>query len=320
MFSARILIAATAAIVFVLGGFLLFRSSDTEPAPAPVVVAPPPVVQETEEPPPEPEPTYPTVLVASRDIQPGVLLTTEMVEWREWREPLDLEFAAVKDAVELRAVLGSVSLYRIPRGAAITFDRLITPGQPSFITAVVRPGHRAVTVNVDEATTNARVIYPGDRVDVIIVLPAGMVSGIASGPVAQALVRDVRVLAVGSSSLEIGRHNRQWSGVPGVKATPPEGATFTLEVELADVERVTLGASAGRLTLAMRSITREDDRASSVSLTGFDDVLRMPPAEETLPPILPAQVRVFRGGSRSTSNEVVPRPPPAKDDEAQSPA
>ena len=321
LFSARNLIAATAAVVFVLGGFLLLRPSETEPVVVPIAVAePPPVVEEVEAPAPPPEPNYPIVLVAKQDIRPGVLLAADMVEWQEWRDSLEIEFAVVKDVVQVRDLLGSVVLARIPQGELISPNRLIPPDQSSLVTKVVRSGYRAVTVAVDEATTNARVIYPGDRVDVIVVLPAGIGGELANmGPVAQMLVRDVRVLAVGSESLEIGRHNSQRFSVPGTKPEPPEGGTFTLEVALADVERLTLGASAGRLTLAMRSIRQENDHAPEVSLTGFNEVLRLPKGDDAPPPILPAQVRVIRGGSRSSSNEVVPRAKIAEQDKPRSP-
>ena len=157
LFAPRNLIAVGAVVVVVLGAFLLLRTMDNAD-PAPPAPAPPPevVVEAEPTPPPEeapaqpeppPEPTFPTVLVAAQDIRPGVLLTAEMVEWQEWREEaLDVGFAVVKEAVDMRQVLGSVALHAIEKGALVSFDRVIRPGHPAFITAVWRPGRRAFTV------------------------------------------------------------------------------------------------------------------------------------------------------------------------------
>lgn len=329
LLSARNLIAAVAAVVVVLGGYMLLRP-DNEPPPATVAAAPAEPVEEAppepEAPEPPPEPTYPTVLVATQDILPGVPLTLDMVAWREWREPLDMDYAVIKDVESQPIVLGSVAIQPIPKGSQITFDRLIRPGHPSFITAVVRPGYRAVTVTVDDATTNARVIYPGDRVDVIMVLPAGAIGQLQDvGAVANVLVRDVRVLAVGSDSLELGFRGSRLADRFLTEAPQPEGSTFTLEVPIDDVERLALGAATGRLTFAMRSIQRERYSDSvSTQLTDFTKVLGFPEDEDkgySPPPALPPQVRIFRGGSRSASNEVVPRDPvPAATDAPESSA
>ena len=336
LLSARNLVAVVAAVVVMLGGYMLLRPDpQSEPVVATIPEPEPEPVEEVEEeappevevPEPPPEPTYPTVLVANQDILPGVTVTVDMVEWREWREPLgvDLDYAVLKDVEDQPEVLGSVALQRIPKGSQITFDRLIRPGQPSFITAVVRPGHQAMTVTVDDATTNARVIYPGDRGDVIIVLPAGTVGQLHDvGAIAQVLVRDVRVLAVGSDSLELGFSARRLAKRLLNDEDPdlPEGSTFTLEVPVADVERLALGAATGRLTFAMRSIQQDPHpEAVDTRLTDFTKVLGFPDRPEqpeqpeenrySAPPPLPPQVRIIRGGSRAASNEVVPRDPAA---------
>lgn len=337
LLSARNLVAAVAAVVVVLGGYMLLRpdpqpepvvATAPEPAPEPVEEEAPP---EAEAPEPPPEPTYPTVLVATQDILPGVAVAAGMVEWREWRQPLDVDMAVLKDVEDQPPVLGSVALRLIPEGSQITFDRLIRPDQPSFITAVVRPGYQAMTVTVDDATTNARVIYPGDRVDVIMVLPAGAVGQIHQlGAIAQVLVRDVRVLAVGSDSLEIGFHAGSRLGKRLQRdAERPEGATFTLEVPIGDVERLALGAATGRLTFAMRSIQSDHHaEATNTRLTDFTKVLGFPEPKPEAPedtghsaPLeLPPQVRVIRGGSRSASNEVPQAPAPATTDASESSA
>ena len=319
LFSARNIIATVAVVVVVLGAFLLLRTmGGSEPPPAPVptpevVEKPPaPAPEEPEEEPPPPAPEYPMVLVASQDILPGVPLTSEMVEWQEWRAALEVELAVVKDVVDIRQVLGAVTLHPLEKGSLVSVDRIIRPGQPAFITAMLKPGRRAVTVEVDSATTEARIIYPGDYVDVVLVLDGSRFAEV--GPSAQVLVRNVRVLAVGSSSLELGRFSASWKiGLSDSPATPPEGRTYTLEVTPLEAERLLLGAANGRLSLAIRSIgaARQAEDKFGTQLTRLDEVLRLPAddSDELPAPVLPAKVRVIRGGGRALGTEAIAIPP-----------
>lgn len=312
----RNLIAIGAAVVVVLGGFLLLRRATAPAPPPPVVVAQqpaapaaPPAPPEVEEEPP-PAPSYPMVLVATREIRPGAIVVRDLVEWREWKDTLDIEFAVVKNAVDIAQVLGTVAIARIARGAMVTFDSVVLPGQPGFLRAVLRTGYRAVTVQVDDPTTRASIIGPGDRVDVIMVLTGGEFAG--TGPAAQVLVDDVRVLAVGSSPLELGRRSRsQLAGV--VDEDQPDGDTYTLEVSPTDAERIALGASVGRLTLAMRSMTQPASGGGvNARLTRFEDVLRSPTDDDTTAaPVLPPQVKIFRGGQSVTVETTPAGPAPA---------
>ena len=196
-------------------------------------------------------PVFPKLLVAKRDIQSGVMLISDLVEWREWREPIDLNMAVLQDAVPLQAILGSVTRQVYMEGTPIAWDGIITPGGPGFIGAVLKPGMRAVTVEVDRATTSANIIYPGDRVDVIMVT-------VGDGALAasQAIVRDARVLAVGSTIFSMGRYGRVSLSKAGAiePVAPPVGENYTLEVLPVDAERVALAVATGRLTLAMRSV------------------------------------------------------------------
>ena len=81
----------------------------------------------------------------------------------------------------------------------------------------LRRGTRALTIPVDRVKSVNGLIRPGDRVDVIAIVPARG----PAGPVARTILRDIEVLALGSATDELG-------------ATPaPDAAvaaTATLEV------------------------------------------------------------------------------------------
>ena len=300
-FRPRNLVPAGITLVFVMIAWfgiqdLLFEADPAPvPAAAAAVATASPSALPAEQAPPRAEeiPVYPKLLVAKRDIQSGVMLVSELVEWREWREPIDLNLAVLQDTVPLQVILGSVTRRRYLEGAPVAWDGIITPGGPGFIGAVLQPGMRAVTVEVDDATTSANIIYPGDRVDVIMVFAAGIGGAQAA---AQAIVRDVRVLAVGSTIFSLGRYGRVSLTRAGAvePVAPPAGDNYTLEVSPVDAERIALAVSTGRLTLAMRSVAARSGGDMERALpVGFGELMRQPPP----PPPAPAPVRIIRGGA-----------------------
>lgn len=287
-------VAAVAALVaWVVLGTDLIMGGDDEPTD--VAVAPAPTaVAELAEPPPPPEPpvVYPSVLVANRTIPQGVLLSEDLVEWREWRDAVDIDMAVVEGAVPLRAVVGAVTRDTFAAGAMVTWDGLLMPGHPGFISAVLAPGMRAVTVNVDSATTSARIIYPGDRVDVIMVSSAAR-----GGAASRTIVRDTRVLAVGEDVLSLGRYGTVSVVQAGevLPARAPDGSTFTLEVPPADAERIAVATAVGHLTFATRSIRATPSAPEPERLMRLADVMPQPAEPEPAP-----SVRVFRGSGSAT--------------------
>lgn len=251
-------------------------------------------------PPPEPEAVYPEVLVARRGLRAGVVVVNELVEWVEWRDEIDLDAAVVQGAVPIRAVLGSVTVRPFREGEPLAWDGLVVPGSPGFITAVLEAGRRAVTIEVDRATTDAKIIFPGDRVDVILVANAGA-TGPAAGPAAQSVVRDARVLAVGSTIVSLGRYGRASLSSGGIveAVTAPQGETYTLEVTPKDAARISLAANTGQLTLAIRPILETPAGGGYGGPVRLDEIVRSPELEA------PPRVQVIRGGGDNAAREAV---------------
>ena len=323
LFRARNLVPAGIAIVVVAGAWFGIRQTQTD-EPPPQQAASAPVEAPSPEAPPPAEPEIsPTVLVASRDIGRGVLLNMDLVEWQEWLEPVDLSRAVIKDAVPLESVLGAVTRRDIVAGELITWENLVMSGMPGFVTAVLSPGHRAMTVSVDQATTRAQIIYPGDHVDVILVhspgsggVPADMGGG--AGPASQVIVRDVRVLAVGSATMDMNRYGTTSIASGGVlqRPEPPSGETYTLEVSTLDAERIALAAVAGRLTLVVRPISAVSVVDATSQSVGFEEATKpvrfaevmqgLGPTEEDLAPPAP-RIRIIRGRGRSSEETLEAR-------------
>lgn len=313
----RNVVAGVAAIALSVAVFFGVRaaldSAEEAPLPAPVVeeIVVAEVVPEPDPEPepvlePEPEPAGPTVLLAAVAIGPGDRLVRRMVEWREWQGPMNATFVFITDETPLSVILGAIAKQPIQEGEMITWDKVIAPGAPGFLTSMLSPGHRAVTIEADRATTNANIIRPGDRVD-IIVTHDGDLPGLAGrGRIAQVIVEDVLVLAVGSTTMA--SHPYFSTGLVddilnAADASPPNSDTYTLEVAVHDAERVALATR--QITLSLRPFRLSEMDDYDYPLVGFSEALNVAPEPVPEPPVAPPSVRVIRGAN-STEAVVAP--------------
>ncbi len=138
-----------------------------------------------------------------------------------------------------QAAVGALSLITIPAGSGITSTMV---GHPTDVGLPVRlkSGMRAVSVQIDKVKGVSGLIEPGDYVDVIADPPK---SG-NQPPPASAILRGVRVLAIG--------HSLEYSS-----ATPSpqeaDSTTVTLEVTPKQADLLVMADLNATLRLALRS-------------------------------------------------------------------
>jgi pilus assembly protein CpaB len=189
-----------------------------------------------------------SLLVAARGVQAGTLLKPEDLAAREM--PLeDLPAGAMRDSPEARIELIGAMLRRtLAAGDVLRLDAVLRPGENGFLAAVLAPGMRAVTVGVDAVTGTAGLIWPGDRVDVILtqafdendIAPARRVAG-------EAVLTAARVIAVD-------RHLVQGMQPGAVgDSLRDNNRTITIEVTPEQATRVAVATRLGRLSLALRA-------------------------------------------------------------------
>ncbi|GBD45149.1 hypothetical protein HRbin40_02651 [bacterium HR40] len=186
------------------------------------------------------------VLVARDAIPAGSFLTPASLAWQEWPDvPLPASYVLRGEATP-EDFAGAVARRDLATGEPITTEVLVRPGERGFLAAVLEPGMRAISVAIDEATGNAGLVFPGDRVDVVLIqrLDRGGERVAAS----EVVVRDVRVLAVGQrlSPAAAGDRAEEASRV----------RTATLEVTPEDAKRIALAQQLGVLVLSLRSLAR----------------------------------------------------------------
>ncbi len=207
------------------------------------------------------------VLVAARPIAAGELLRDEDMSWREVVGPTPPAGSLRRDQVSMSEEVGAVTRADLAQGQIITDGALIKKNDQKFLAAVLSPGLRAVTIDVDASQSAAGLILPDDRVDAILVQQAaegaGAGANTAGRSVAVLLLQDIRVIAVDRlidrpPTPTATADGKAPSGAAAATAeSPPK--TMTLEVTERDAQRLLLAAQIGKVDLALRSLARARD-------------------------------------------------------------
>ena len=212
-------------------------------------------------PPPSTEAAAPNdkvpLLIAAKPLRAGTLLKPEDLAV-EQRSAKDVPAGGRIDTEAVRSeLLGALIRRNLAKGEAVLSADALNPGDRGFLAAVLGSGMRAVTVGVDAVSGLAGLVWPGDRVDLILtqsqegsdVPPARRVS-------AETVLHDVRVLAI----------DRQL--IQGATSESPESQavrTVTLEVTPADAERVVVGAKLGHLSLSVVAFAQATGQPAAIA-------------------------------------------------------
>jgi len=263
-----------------------------------------------------------TVLVAAGPIASGSLVQEDDLAWREVDARSAPAGALVKGQVSTTQYVGSVARRSLAAGELVTANALIGPQDRRFLSAVLTPGHRAVTLSVDAAQSASGLVRPDDRVDVILVqdLDAGQAVANPARAAAQTILSDVRVLALDRDFSRAAAEPAVLGAAParGPVAAPTTPRTITLEVTERDAERLLLARQIGKVEISLRSLARSpQDIAGPTGPTWGSDVSAVRvaasapaaraagPARETAarrPAAQPAPaIRIIRGSKAAAS-------------------
>ncbi len=184
------------------------------------------------------------VLAAAHTVAPGVLLKPDDLVARKIAGAAPA--GARRDTPKARrALVGAMVRHALGAQEIILPRDVLRPGDHGFLAAVLKPGSRAITVGVDMVSGTAGLIWPGDRVDLILTQATADPNVPADRRVsAETVLADVRVIAIDQRLVEGAR--------PGGPASHA-ARTVTLEVTAEEAERVAVAARLGRLSLAVRA-------------------------------------------------------------------
>jgi pilus assembly protein CpaB len=194
------------------------------------------------------------VLTAARTLRAGTLLKPEDLA-TEPRPPNDVPAGARIDSGTARGdLLGAMIRRNLSKGDALLMADALNPGDRGFLAAVLGPGMRAVTVGVDAVTGLAGLVWPGDRVDLILTQSQdGSNVSAAHRVSAETVLHDGRVLAIDRQLMQ------------GATSESPEAAmarTVTLEVTPAEAVRVAVAVRLGHLSLSVVAVPQAPGRGS----------------------------------------------------------
>jgi pilus assembly protein CpaB len=222
-----------------------------------------------------PDLAHAIVLVAARPLPSGSVVQRSDLTWQALETRTPPPDSLAQGQVSAAQFVGSVTRRDLAAGEVIAKNTLIDRDDTKGLAAMLSPGYRAVTIDVDAAQGGAGLILPGDRVDVILVSqttegPAGAASA-ARRSGAALLLRDIRVAAVDRAT-----QRPNVSGGPSDLKAPDANAsgpkTITLEVTDKDARRVLLATQAGKIELSLRSLAHGSGPAGDGAAGGDESL------------------------------------------------
>jgi pilus assembly protein CpaB len=194
---------------------------------------------------PAPKEEMHQVLVADGDLPAGTFIKPQHLRWQRWPTDDVPNSYVLKDVRSDEEMIGAVVRKRIAAGEPITDGAVVKPGERGFLAAVLEPGMRAVSVPVTPISSNSGLIFPGDRVDLILTQSLmESQSEHSVRRVSETVLSNIRIIAMGADT----------SDDPEEGEANEKAKTATFEVTPAQAEKVTLLTELGKLSLSLRSL------------------------------------------------------------------
>lgn len=137
-----------------------------------------------------------TVVIAREDIREMEIIDESKMEVVE--KPADfIQPGAIQNPTE---IIGQIALAPISKGEQILNTKLVFPDKSTGLSMQISPGKRAATIPVSAIQGVAKLIKPGDRVDLIVPVDDG--KGVDKVRKMKTLIQNVPILATGQSIVD----------------------------------------------------------------------------------------------------------------------
>jgi len=194
------------------------------------------------------------IVKAVVDIPEMQTIDDTMIEVSE----LPVDFIQPGGLARIESVVGQVAAAPIKKGEQILQTKILPPGPETGIALQVSPGRRAITLPVDEIRGVAKLIRPGDRIDIYAALDTG--KGLNQRKEVSVILQDTIVLATGVSVMNnLPRTFEVDGNTKDIKQTVYIGdtkyTTITIEVAPKDAQDLVyiLSSSPGNLFYTLRN-------------------------------------------------------------------
>jgi pilus assembly protein CpaB len=178
------------------------------------------------------EPPARSIVVATKSLRFGdelIASSLREVAWPEGALPAGA-FGKVAEVMSGKRIV----LMPIDTNEAILAAKITGPGQRATLSAMLGAGMKAVTIRVNDVEGVAGFVLPGDHVDVLLTR-----TGEKNNAINDVVIQDVRVLAIDQLADE--RSDK-----------PSVVKAVTLEVGVANGQKVALASTVGTLSLLLR--------------------------------------------------------------------
>lgn len=208
----------------------------------------------------------PQVVVAARDIQPGVPIRPEQLKVMDWggEKPPAGAFNRIDQ------VAGRILRTPAFAGEQLIENKLAPRTAKGGLATMIAPGSRAISVRVDEVVGVAGFALPGAYIDVLV-----SAKDANQTPFSRIVLERIRVLAA----------EQETAADP---STPKVVRAVTLELTPREVEILDLARSVGSLSLALRGEfdnTRGQGRGARLSDLGDKSLAAAPSPTVTTAPV-----------------------------------
>ena len=197
-----------------------------------------------------------SVLVAKSNLGAGSFIQPGDIRWQVWPEGSLSPSYIIKGKRQEADFLGSVVRVGIVAGQPITDNSVVKVGERGFLSAVLKPGMRAIAVPVNAASAIAGLVFPGDRVDLILTHKFEVQDEDKNArklrQASETVLMNVRILAIDQ------RMDDQKGD--GKKKSTFVPKTTTLEVTPKQAEIVNVALTLGQLSLSLRSLAKTEQQ------------------------------------------------------------
>ena len=249
------------------------------------------------------------VLVTEDELLSGKEIASRDVSFRPWPDEMLSDEFIISDKSNSKAIdefVGAIARLTIPAGIPLTQDMVFMRSNAGFLTGILSPGMRAVSVAIQPQTGAAGFILPGDFVDVIVTYDFeadDQRQGNRTRQAAATILEKIRVVAV-AQELE-------GSDEEAIVAKP-----ITLEVTPKGAETISLGSQVGKIHLSLRSLSTLEPEIQQTFTPDYEIfealTISLEPEEETqelnanryTPKIekITPQIKIYRGVTESVSS------------------
>ncbi len=177
------------------------------------------------------------ILVAAEHLSLGRKLQKTDLIWQAWPKEAISKDHIVENTRKLENFIDMVIRKPLTKGEPILDKNVIHPAKRNVLAAIIRPGKRAIALEVNEVTGVSGFIFPGDYIDLIASHTTEN-----NNIVAETIAKNIMVLSVDQTT------SRNASDIAKIVKT------ITIEILPDQAERITKARISGQIHLILQGL------------------------------------------------------------------